>query len=251
MGLPSPTSPLGVLAPAPQAGDAEYAVHSSLSEPRWQGALLIGPPGIGKTRTLDAAIDHFTGTFHIERLLCTEHLAQQPYGSLQLLVTELEEPLTADPLSAFPIVARALRRRAAERPVLLVMDNCDRTDELSASQLREALAERGIEWRPVWKPMHLQPVFQNPERYPRKVTGMAEHLFSHGLVLPSGPAMSAAERGEVEVCLYEASRAGLGAPALSSAGMNSAGMSSAGSGGTGCRGGGAGSAGSSGAGGTS
>lgn len=86
MGLPSPTSPLGVLAPAPQAGDAEYAVHSSLSEPRWQGALLIGPPGIGKTRTIDEAIDHFTGTFHIERLLCTEHLAQQPYGSLQLLV---------------------------------------------------------------------------------------------------------------------------------------------------------------------
>lgn len=105
----------------------------------------------------------------------------------------------------------------------IVIDPC--RAGFSAPQVREALAERGIESRPVWKPMHLQPVFGDPERYPRAITGTAEHLFTHGLVLPSGPAMTEAERGEVEVCLYEASRAGLGVPALSSAGMGSAGGS--------------------------
>lgn len=144
MGPPSPTSPLGVLTPAHQAGAVEYAVHSSLSEPRWQGALLIGPPGIGKTRTLDEAIERFDDTFHIERLLCTEHLAQQPYGSLQLLVTDDAAPLIPDPLTAFPLVSRALQERADGRPVLLVMDNCDRTDELSGSLVAQLVREREV-----------------------------------------------------------------------------------------------------------
>ena len=76
-----------------------------------------------------------------------------------------------------------------------------------ADEAREALASRGIESRPVWKPMHLQPVFADPERYPRLVTGVAEHLFTHGLVLPSGPSMSPEQRAEVERCLSELSRA--------------------------------------------
>ena len=55
--------------------------------------------------------------------------------------------------------------------------------------------------------MHLQPVFADPERYPRLVTGVAEHLFTHGLVLPSGPSMSPGQRAEVESCLSELSGA--------------------------------------------
>ena len=50
-------------------------------------------------------------------------------------------------------------------------------------QVRLALAAENIESRPVWKPLHLQPVFQDCE-----VIGgaVAEDLFTHGLCLPSG-----------------------------------------------------------------
>lgn len=54
----------------------------------------------------------------------------------------------------------------------------------STDELREALAEEKIESRPLWKPMHLQPVFQNAPAY---VNGVSEDLFKRGLCLPSGP----------------------------------------------------------------
>lgn len=54
-------------------------------------------------------------------------------------------------------------------------------------QIRLKLEEHNIESRPIWKPMHLQPVFQEYE-----VVGgaVSEMLFDRGLCLPSGTAMS-------------------------------------------------------------
>ncbi len=49
--------------------------------------------------------------------------------------------------------------------------------------VRLALAAQNIEARPVWKPMHLQPVFAGTRCYGGAV---AERLFDHGLCLPSG-----------------------------------------------------------------
>ncbi len=57
----------------------------------------------------------------------------------------------------------------------------------SAAELSAYLADRGIESRPVWKPMHLQPVFARARSV---LTGAAERLFSTGLTLPSGSALS-------------------------------------------------------------
>jgi len=49
--------------------------------------------------------------------------------------------------------------------------------------LRLALEKENIESRPLWKPMHLQPVF---EEYPYYGDGTSEKLFQNGLCLPSG-----------------------------------------------------------------
>lgn len=65
----------------------------------------------------------------------------------------------------------------------------------SATDLSRWLATFDIETRPVWKPMHLQPVFAQATRF---VTGAAEHLFAHGLNLPSGSALTDAEVDRVE-----------------------------------------------------
>ncbi|MDN3723955.1 aminotransferase class I/II-fold pyridoxal phosphate-dependent enzyme [Aequorivita sp. SDUM287046] len=53
----------------------------------------------------------------------------------------------------------------------------------SAENVRFALAENNIESRPLWKPMHLQPIFQNVPYYGSNIS---EKLFEIGLCLPSG-----------------------------------------------------------------
>ncbi len=50
--------------------------------------------------------------------------------------------------------------------------------------LRMALDEAGIEARPLWKPMHRQPVYKNAPAY---VNGVSESLFKVGMCLPAGP----------------------------------------------------------------
>lgn len=50
--------------------------------------------------------------------------------------------------------------------------------------MRMALAAEGIESRPLWKPMHLQPVYADAPAY---TNGVSENLFKTGLCLPSGP----------------------------------------------------------------
>ena len=53
--------------------------------------------------------------------------------------------------------------------------------------VRLALDEDNIESRPLWKPMHLQPVYKNNPCY---VNGVSESLFKQGLCLPSGPCVT-------------------------------------------------------------
>ena len=50
----------------------------------------------------------------------------------------------------------------------------------------EALASENIESRPVWKPMHLQPVFRGAPFYPRGGRDVSGEMFANGLCLPSG-----------------------------------------------------------------
>src|SRR5690606_1802931 len=59
--------------------------------------------------------------------------------------------------------------------------------KVSRKQIRLALEEDNIESRPLWKPMHLQPVFADAPAY---TNGMSEALFEKGLCLPSGSNLS-------------------------------------------------------------
>ncbi|MDM1454770.1 DegT/DnrJ/EryC1/StrS family aminotransferase [Myroides odoratimimus] len=59
-------------------------------------------------------------------------------------------------------------------------------------QLRLALLEENIETRPLWKPMHMQPVFADAPYY--GANKVAEHLFDCGLCLPSGSNLSDEDR---------------------------------------------------------
>lgn len=64
----------------------------------------------------------------------------------------------------------------------------------SREDIREALLAHQIESRPLWKPMHKQPLFAGA-RYIG--SGVDENLFAHGLCLPSGSDMTDTEQDEV------------------------------------------------------
>jgi len=68
----------------------------------------------------------------------------------------------------------------------------------TAEDLRLAFDEENIESRPLWKPMHLQPVFRD---VPRCVNGVSENLFNKGLCLPSGTNMSEEDWNRIEAVI--------------------------------------------------
>lgn len=70
----------------------------------------------------------------------------------------------------------------------------------TSTELIEHLAARDIEARPLWKPMHEQPVFAGARVYSE---GRAEHFFRNGVSLPSGSAMTEDDSAHVADALRE------------------------------------------------
>ncbi len=62
-------------------------------------------------------------------------------------------------------------------------------------KLRLAFKEANIESRPLWKPMHLQPIF---EKYPYYGSKVAEELFERGLCLPSGSNLTNTDKSRIK-----------------------------------------------------
>jgi dTDP-4-amino-4,6-dideoxygalactose transaminase len=70
----------------------------------------------------------------------------------------------------------------------------------SASELSRHLAAVGVETRPLWKPMHRQPVFAE---FPSTLNGASDLLFSRGLTLPSGSQMSDGDFAAIEQAIKD------------------------------------------------
>lgn len=69
---------------------------------------------------------------------------------------------------------------------------------ITRTQIIDKLAEQNIEARPVWKPMHLQPLFANAEYYQHEEqNSISDHLFEYGLCLPSGSNMNEEQQSRV------------------------------------------------------
>lgn len=66
------------------------------------------------------------------------------------------------------------------------------------ADLSSALTAENIESRPLWKPMHVQPVFAGARGV---ITGAAESLFARGLTLPSGSALTGEQRDRVRASI--------------------------------------------------
>jgi pyridoxal phosphate-dependent aminotransferase EpsN len=73
---------------------------------------------------------------------------------------------------------------------------------VTVEELLKELAEENIEARPVWKPLHLQPLFEGVRYYQHNETeNVSEQLFNNGICLPSGSNMTEMDQKRVINCL--------------------------------------------------
>ena len=70
-----------------------------------------------------------------------------------------------------------------------------RSSKFTSEELRLKLTEANIESRPLWKPMHLQPVFKDAAFYG---TSNSEDLFNCGLCLPSGSNLTKKDKERIK-----------------------------------------------------
>lgn len=77
--------------------------------------------------------------------------------------------------------------------------DCQPNDNVEA--LRVFLDKANIEARPLWKPMHCQPVYRNAPAY---VNGVSESLFKVGICLPAGPYVSDEDVNFITDCIKSA-----------------------------------------------
>lgn len=79
----------------------------------------------------------------------------------------------------------------SNRWLTTILVNPEETGGVTREGIRLALEEDNIECRPLWKPMHLQPIYKDFAYYGK---GVSDKLFEHGLCLPSGSNLSGADR---------------------------------------------------------
>jgi pyridoxal phosphate-dependent aminotransferase EpsN len=78
---------------------------------------------------------------------------------------------------------------------------------ISITTLLETMAEENIEVRPVWKPLHMQPLFRGALYYPHSEDeNVSELLFKKGICLPSGSNMTEEDQMRVTECVKETLR---------------------------------------------
>ena len=82
----------------------------------------------------------------------------------------------------------------SNRWLTTILVDSKKTGGVSREDLRLALEAENIESRPLWKPMHMQPVFKD---FPYYGDGLSEKLFEIGLCLPSGSNLTDEDRERV------------------------------------------------------
>lgn len=88
----------------------------------------------------------------------------------------------------------------SNRWLTCILVDPEKTGGISRETIRLALDKLNIETRPLWKPMHLQPIFADA---PAVVNGISEKLFDQGLCLPSGSNLTQEDLSRVARALHE------------------------------------------------
>lgn len=79
----------------------------------------------------------------------------------------------------------------SNRWLTTILVNPNQTGGITRDNIRLALEDQNIESRPLWKPMHLQPLYRD---FPYYGTGISDKIFKYGLCLPSGSNLTDEDR---------------------------------------------------------
>jgi dTDP-4-amino-4,6-dideoxygalactose transaminase len=82
----------------------------------------------------------------------------------------------------------------SNRWLTTILVNPEETGGVTREDIRLALEEENIESRPLWKPMHQQPLYEDAPYYGN---GISDFLFEYGLCLPSGSNLTDKDREKV------------------------------------------------------
>jgi dTDP-4-amino-4,6-dideoxygalactose transaminase len=108
------------------------------------------------------------------------HVLEERVAQRRAVFDFYKNELSALPGITFPGEPPGYR---SNRWLTTLVVNPEKTGGITREDIRKRLELENIESRPLWKPMHVQPVFKE---YPFYGTGIAESLFENGLCLPSG-----------------------------------------------------------------
>jgi len=68
---------------------------------------------------------------------------------------------------------------------------------IGRTKIIDSLEKENIESRPVWKPMHMQPLYQTADYILNEENDNSRHLFENGLCLPSGSSLNKKDQGRI------------------------------------------------------
>ncbi len=119
------------------------AVEASLSGDGPGGVVLVGPPGIGKTRIVQQMVDGAADTVdHVYLRGAAAHSAV-PYAALNVLLAELDEGIAGSPVLVLGALQRTFGGGDPRRRTLMHIDQVEDVDELSAAVIAQ-LARVGV-----------------------------------------------------------------------------------------------------------
>jgi DNA-binding CsgD family transcriptional regulator len=114
-----------------RSGEIEYA-RNALLQATGGGLFLVGPAGVGKTLIARRVTEDLAGDFEFVYLRGSAAISATPYGVLSMVLAQLDEETAANPLMLLSSLQSRFDRGAAGARTLMVLDNVEDFDDLSA-----------------------------------------------------------------------------------------------------------------------
>ncbi len=195
---------------ATQARDAyPYYQHSAIGY-NYRMSNICAGIGRGQMTVLQAHIDHHKHVQALYKVLLKDvegvTLHEAPtleYDSNYWLITATMDPevkIQGQENAYKEVIKTAVGGAAGViHEVDSATTDCQPNENVEA--LRVFMLSKKVESRPVWKPMHKQPIYKNNPAY---VNGVSEALFKVGFCLPAGPMVSDDDVRYIVHCIKEA-----------------------------------------------